>query len=1216
MIMTVIFICFTFLFPLHSLQAITLDEAALSFIHADTSFHAEPYPIASPLHGGPLRILFFGRHDSAGRLSVEIAARMECHIETFLTSTSDHMGIESVENRHVPVTLTENEMVNRLIRLLNEGWDIIWLDFDIDSLPGETGRILFETISEGTGLVYVGKTKDLRSYQTGGKVDEKPLDAVTFGNIKPDFAGKRGKGLMVAMTSPLDIDSYIDICDYYSCAVNAILFASGRQTGTRVIQVERPKKIEHEAMIYMNFKVDLIHDEAAESVNVHCRYRNEKGDVSFEFSDMFNLKNGKSFILLDFPLLPIGRYSLDISVSDQGGVVAVAGTSIIVTSVERITDVKLWSTYTQEGGIVAGTVRLSSEFQEDMRIQAELYDSSGRLFDKRELDIIPKRVSVFFSFLLKEYPGNVLFVRINFFKSNVYIQTFETQIFVNKSYNPRKFSFVVEEEYSTGKEMKIINKSLHDAGVNTIALDIPVSIEPDEAFMRVINTSLDVSAVIPVFESPQLQADKNRKTAKVGVDKHFLALVDTLRHFTPPAFSVRYPEQVKKKGITDEEYISFQHFLENRYTSIDNLNRVLRTGFSSFKEVSPVSLADAERTEKYASWMDTKLWEEDTFINSHRNIFAMITRSDSTVKVGIIGLPYPENISQGWNVAGWNGISGLMITDPFDSYSLPYFVYSFEPFSVPAYNKRLIFHLIGGQSYKRWNESLLRAVPWQSLFSGMNGIWWSKGRNRFESALTPYHGPSPALSIVAEEVRDIVGGIDMLISGCSRQADSIGILYNRTSLFAAITSRTGEAKSALQDAEISEIYNSSNTVIASARSFYHASRDAGFSTGFVSDEQVQNPAFLAKFSLLYIPYLQAVSDETVDTIKTFVENGGTVIADMRPAVMNEYLFMRDAGALNNIFGITMEMERIPVMVRGVFSPVRNEEFFSTTNISPVCLADASVKVLDGANVLASVGDIPTVIVNRYKNGHGIFLNMNLEAYENQRLKGEGMFLRDIITWSIRTGTGNNYREPYVNFRESTGNPTSCVNTTIYRDSLNVYIGVLPYPLTDDTTGKSSTGFTGNGTMILKEADIKPYVYDVRNGSFIGVTAEVPVSLSPGRGQLFALLPYRVQNLELILKKSVVKVGERLEYSVSVIPQESNVKVGRHVLHIRVFGPDGKERSCFSGTYDAVNGWFESYAFIAHNESRGRWILNVRDVATGKQIERSFMVMAQGIDLFE
>ncbi|MBT4484785.1 MAG: hypothetical protein HOC71_14030 [Candidatus Latescibacteria bacterium] len=588
--------------------------------------------------------------------------------------------------------------------------------------------------------------------------------------------------------------------------------------------------------------------------------------------------------------------------------------------------------------------------------------------------------------------------------------------------------------------------------------------------------------------------------------------------------------------------------------------------------------------------------EKGLSFETYLKIHETISRADSLANIGIIPFTDSRGYIHDSNLHKLYAMSGLFVTEQEAGRGLPGDMTVSQAFQQLVQPEALTGILTGGESYRRGNEDLLRAAPWQSLFSGMNSLWWAKGWNGVEAALTPSFAPSPAFSIVAEEVSTIRSGIDMLLSGSSRHTDAIGIFYS-------IHSDIPEGNKASDTLD--------NTIL-SIRSFYNLCRDTGYSPVFISDKQLadyqRNGALPSgsELTVLFLPDAQAMSDETAENITSFVQNGGTVIADMRPAVMNEHFVIRESGGLDAMLGITQDMERTSPGETGAFISKDNiEELPSGLKIHDIRF-DSSVRIHEDARVLASVEKNPAVIVNQYGDGQGIFLNMGMEQYENIRTKNAGRVFRTVISRCFRIG---GIEEPYIRFLNTTGDYSPVVNINVFHDSDNIYIGVLPDPLSKAVKSKTGSGnLPDKGTIKINTGE-HPYVYDVLNKTFLGITTDISVSLSPGKALLFSLLPYRIREVKLAFKKNVITAGDWPEYTVSVIPHNNTTTPGRHVVQLRVTGPDGEERSYLTGTYDVIDGRLEGTLPIASNEPHGRWSMHVRDIASGKQVERFFMVMA-------
>ncbi|HUT62829.1 MAG TPA: beta-galactosidase trimerization domain-containing protein [Anaerolineae bacterium] len=1221
MIDMIVHLFITLFFTINPLRADISDNEYMSFAPVDAIFQVQSYPIAKPLKGGPLRILFVGRHDTVRLMSMEVAGRLECQTQTLVTPSREHLGRD-----------------NSVFELFNEDWDVIWLDFKLNSLPDSLREALLERISKGTGLVFIGNKNELRSFTTKGRVDEKPLEAVSFSEVKPELAGKRDNGIMVIMPQMNIIKDFLSFGDYYLSAVNAILFVSGRNLETVVTKLKLPKTVEQDAMSLMNYRVELFHNGKPEPMNVIQRYRDEKGDVISESTVTYNLQKERSFILVNYPLMPIGKYSLDITVSTPEGVVAIAGTSFTVTSEPHISHIQLWDDSISEGDFIAGTVRLSSEFKEGMGLNAALVDCWGRIIDRSELEIVPSRILVPFSFLVRQSLGYVMFLQVNLYKSNVLVQTLEKAVYIKKPFDDRKFSFIVCDDKSANFYILNQYEPLRRAGVTTFALDVSDTSDPAQAFRWAINASLRGIKIIPVLATIpySLNAETTISSNYYHVlEKQMKAKVDTLRHLDPPRYflrdsSVKVPYEMKG-DFSDTEVMSFHRFLKNKYLSIGTMNKLCNTTYSSFTDVYPITLGEAKHTGAFAVWLDSKLHRDAIRYDIYRKMIGSMSQSDSTVKVGMTSFLCEGNICGVDNLYMWRDLSDILVEG---YHAGPGF--SCESAFTAAtcsctLSEDFLEFLSGDVTSCPPKEGLFRYIPWMSLLSGLNNVWWCGGQENEETSSIPDF-QSQAFSIVSEEVSSITNGIDLLLNGSSRHVDRIGILYSPISIAASYTSDDSGSKSLsltddrksqkntldqpeekMQESNILHVQFdsiSSDRVTRSARSFYLACRDAGYTPLFIAEEQLKDNWLIDnEISVLFLPYTQSMTDEMVKDIKAFVEHGGTIIADMRPAVMNEHLVMRETGALDEVFGISQGVERTPTIATGTLMSKGIGEGVLKEFSIPEWRIDTTVTARDGTQILASVGNSPAIIINGYRKGKGIFLNMCVGEYEKLRTMGKEKLYRDIIGWCLKF---SGIDEPLASICDIEGNVVPFVSTTFFQDNENVFIGVLMDPVADRIfQGKESK-------MIMRiRKTVGPLsVYDVRKGMFLGITTEVPITLSPEKSQLFALTPYRVRNVEVRVQPSVVKVGKRVEYTVTIIPQDVKKAPGRHVLRIKVTGPDGKERPYFSNRCEAVNGKFESSLDIALNEPDGRWILNVRDVVTGKEAERSFMVMATDTKSYE
>jgi len=611
----------TLLTYINPLSAVIPDDLDIQSKNRHPIFQNESYPLATPLKGGPLRVLFIGNKKTVGRASIEISARLDCQCEILLTHSRTSLSKEISGANEVSSVLDDYRNLKRLIELLNENWDVIWLDFKLDLLTMEIRKTLMNRISEGTGLVYinVNEKKTLKRYITGGKVDKRQLNAVVYENIKPKCPGRINNGILVFFPPLVSVRTERDYCDYYNSAVNTLLFTSGQVAGIIVTDVgSLKKKVECEAMGLMKFTIKLFHPGEMKPMKIYQRYRNEKDIVVFKTVDTFNIKSQKSFIRLNYPELPAGKYSADIIISDSDSVVAIAGTSFKVTALEHITDIELWKISVPRDGVISGLIKMSSKFKEGMSLKVRLFDSWGRLIDIVEPEISLNRISADFTFLFKRTTDHILTVRGDFYKSNKLVHYYEKQVFVNNPHDFEKFNFIVGDGGLSDIAVIKDFEKLRKTGVNAFNINISDVNNHDQIIKRAFAASRHGTVIIPQIvysvEKSDILPDK-AKHDDVSFENKINLYTNTLRHFSPPEYRITNTLPSKYLSVNSEFseaiIVSFQNYKKKKYTTIENINDVCGKRFLSFDEVRPVTLDQAKKIGIFTGWLDTQEFEKE-----------------------------------------------------------------------------------------------------------------------------------------------------------------------------------------------------------------------------------------------------------------------------------------------------------------------------------------------------------------------------------------------------------------------------------------------------------------------------------------------------------------------------------------------------------------------------------------------------------------------------
>ena len=112
-------------------------------------------------------------------------------------------------------------------------------------------------------------------------------------------------------------------------------------------------------------------------------------------------------------------------------------------------------------------------------------------------------------------------------------------------------------------------------------------------------------------------------------------------------------------------------------------------------------------------------------------------------------------------------------------------------------------------------------------------------------------------------------------------------------------------------------------------------------------------------------------------------------------------------------------------------------------------------------------------------------------------------------------------------------------------------------------------------------------------------------MEAGEIALFALLPYRITAITAGTDKSVYEPGEAVEITAAL--ENAAGTIGRHVVRIDLFDPDGNVVPHYSQSVDAKDGGATGTIQLALNEILGAWTIRVKDVVSGVTASAEFKV---------
>ncbi|MBS3763751.1 MAG: beta-galactosidase, partial [Planctomycetes bacterium] len=306
---------------------------------------------------------------------------------------------------------------------------------------------------------------------------------------------------------------------------------------------------------------------------------------------------------------------------------------------------------------------------------------------------------------------------------------------------------------------------------------------------------------------------------------------------------------------------AYRSWLKEFYEDdLDALNREWESDYKSWDQVNVMKKGDnhekaAREAGIYARWSDRKHFGEVNFCR--RMIGGLTERArkyDPKALVGFegsggFGMDFDELIS---NSGFWCPYDGIR-TEVVRSLKPEGFIHSFWI----GYNKK---------------GDRLIARAWRAVINDAPSIWWwmLAGRGRFHGWLAPNNEPYPENRRFLDEVIiPLRRGLGDLLMQLDQKHDGIALYYS------VAASHAGELTEAA----------AFNSVKGAHGSILRLIEDCGYQWVYTTRKRTLKGDLKERgIKLLILPFIQALGQKEVDTLRKFVKNGGTVLADLRPGV--------------------------------------------------------------------------------------------------------------------------------------------------------------------------------------------------------------------------------------------------------------------------------------------------------------------------------------------
>ena len=460
---------------------------------------------------------------------------------------------------------------------------------------------------------------------------------------------------------------------------------------------------------------------------------------------------------------------------------------------------------------------------------------------------------------------------------------------------------------------------------------------------------------------------------------------------------------------------------------------------------------------------------------------------------------------------------------------------------------------------------------WSGLFRGFTNTWWYNFGTGMESSMSPGLIPYPTLQLYARDLATIRAGYHTLYTRARRD-------YGKIAIHDSVPCR-------LLSAWESEFGGESTWNL---HMLFRLMQDyAGYQYTLVSNEQIAQGA-LKDYAALVMPLSLAVGEAEAAGLKKFVENGGLLVADVRPGLADESGRIGNNRTIRELFGISWKNGSGRTMLNGeVSGQYKNVAFKNPSLRFP---ADSTLE-LHGAKPVLQIDGIPLITCHDVGAGSAVCLNIPFNYYRGGPPPDHmycylgdpeyhGMLGRvlDAIFRAHHVGRPVEVtvpQEPWL----------AGLDTPLHVDGAAQYISLTKRRIRKDET-EATVSF---------RAPRGGHCYDMLRGKYLGEAQQWQTTVTPADVQLFAVLPYQVKGLKVLADKLRFRPGEEIVGTVQI--EAGRGPLVRHVIHIDVVRPDGQEVRCLARNLETQDGRAAFAIPLALNEPQGRYTLRSTDVAS-------------------
>ena len=1115
--------------------------------NVESEFVTPHTPWGRPWAGGSARVLFFvNSRGTAAREVIELQQRFDIEPEMVSwgrlvdTSRDDWLGGELG--------------LKRLDMLLEQQWDaFVFLGIRLDNLPSEQQFVLLDAVTKGAGLVLSG-LDDARVLKDANRLDPLPA-ALAAGPVGEAFSIREGRGLrMRAQPSITYAPGWEVRYDYWAQQLGrGILWAAGKEPQMELTLSQQAPEVAIADL--PGNEVTIRWQAPAESRNLSFDIKLRRGDGWEQNFPPVTPDGATGTAVVQVPVVRADEYYVDVIARSDRGVENFASAAFTVTSPRRVSEVTLDSPWSEVGGELTGKVALEGAVEgENERLVVSLFDAHGREL-KREIST-PAADEGTFRFTVDAWLPMLVTVRATLVRGTQELASAWSFANVTKR-NRGRFNFLMWD-VPTGTLAPYAEESLARTGVS---LQLGGGGSKPPPYVAANNI-----AWVPytVHIATKKDEDGIMEPACWNDEEAIQAYVDEIveknlevSHHGVFAYSLGDEIAVRGSCASPHCLAAYQRYLQEQYGTIQALNASWDTDFGSFDEIQLSKPDDDGETESLQSgnfprWFDRQAFQSYNFCKLCERFGEAFQQMDSQALWGFEGA---GRFRDGDDLDGFVRSNTFWAPYPGIADEV---LRSIAPRDFPRAN---------WMGYTKDADSLLQQY-WRMVTRGSDSVWWWRWEvvGRFHGWLAPSFDPYPAVQEILRDTQIMREGLGDLLIQSEMLDDGIGMLFSHPSSYATRVQHSP----------------SYGNYECEHNAWHNAVREWGMNFRYFTDHQMRlGEAELERYKVIILAKTQAIGAAEAQMLREFVQNGGVLIADVRPGIYDAHCKPLESGVLDDVFGVRrVSFDQAVIadaQINGTLGTIALDTAFPSARV------DTGIEAA-GAHSLGQAGETPIFFVNNFGRGTAVLLNMAMGSYPSLSAESTTAAQAEVVRALFELAQ---VRPAFV-LLDSEGRRMRNVEITRWRNG--------------DVEIFSLLRMQGEREAASVRFAQPQRLYDLKARRYLGQRDSYNVRITPYRAQFFAVSTRPVGDVAVELNRANVLPGGMLQARVSFPGAR-----GRQAAYLQVTQPGGETAEWLSQVVVGDARGVTVDIPVAFNDPAGEWTVNAVELYTNNSAESRFSV---------